>query len=128
MITENVRASYAWNLAESVSFIITKSPSVPWIKITIGFFNAVNGTVSGYVNGIDYQGWFAVGTQTPFTYQVADKAQNFGNGAKAMKYWLDTGEHYIDKRESVEIISPLENGEIKEVVHLANPQSLMEIF
>lgn len=83
MITENVRASYAWNLAESVSFIITKSPSVPGIKITIGFFNAVNGTVSGYVNGIDYQGWFAVGTQTPFTYQVADKAQNFGDGAKA---------------------------------------------
>lgn len=67
----------------------------------------------------------AVGTQIPFAYPRAPK---FGNGAMALKYWLDTHQHCIDKREGVEIVSPLENGTKKTVVHLANPQNLTEVF
>lgn len=127
-MTEKVSASYGWNIYENVSFIITNSPTIHGLKIGIGFYSTVLGTVTTYINGVTHDGEFSVGTQTVAQYPVDKRAENFGNGALAMKHYLDTGEHYYERVPDIKIISPLENNELITVVELQNPLNLNEVF
>lgn len=56
------------------------------------------------------------------------RAPNFGNGANALKYYIDTGTRYEVKVDSIDIKSLTNEGTILHTIKLQNPLSLNEIY
>lgn len=124
--TERVTASYDWFIAETVSLVFSKAGTNT--KRTIGFFNSISGEVSGYVNLLDYSGHWTEAHRERFAERVDWRAPNFGNGANALKYYIDTGTRYEVKVDSIDIKSPTNEGTILHTIKLQNPLSLNEIY
>ena len=126
--SEGVSSSYGWNIVETASFILTNSPSVPGIRIQVGYYNVVSGVLSGYVNSVDSSSGVAMAKQTDFKESFYWRAPNFTNGALAMAHFIDYNEHYIERLEKVELRTPLEGNDLVTVIELQNPNSLVEVF
>lgn len=124
--TERVTASYDWFIAETVSLVFSKAGTNT--KRTIGFFNSISGEVSGYVNILDYSGHWTEAHRERFAERVDWRAPNFGNGANALKYYIDTGTRYEVKVDSIDIKSLTNEGTILHTIELQNPLSLNEIY
>lgn len=124
--TERVTASYDWFIAETVSLVFSKAGTNT--KRTIGFFNSISGEVSGYVNLLDYSGHWTEAHRERFAERVDWRAPNFGNGANALKYYIDTGTRYEVKVDSIDIKSLTNEGTILHTIELQNPLSLNEIY